>query len=269
MSKYIFTFWEPEEKIPAYLKLCMQTWKKYLSDYEVIILNYSNLDKYLPKDIIAKILYKKMSLPKQADCIRAWLLYTYGGFWFDADTILTSDTIVKEMQNYECAMFGNPKEKNEINIGFIYAKKSSKIIKEWALEIPNRVKKLRNIQRLKLIFKLFNKEEYKETKHWGYVGNKILDSLIKDASNDDFFVFDKYNLNIFLENDIVEQKSPEKRYVDFYFKDYNYSYSLKSNKGVICLHNSWTPEKIKYMNEKEFLNSNITLSNLLKEVLYK
>lgn len=79
MNKFIFSFWEPEEKMCPYLKLCMETWKKYLPDYEIVNLNYSNLEEYLPKDVIKKILYKKMPLAQQADCIRAWLLYKWGG----------------------------------------------------------------------------------------------------------------------------------------------------------------------------------------------
>lgn len=89
MKKHIFTFWEPKENLPAYIKLCTQTWKKYLPDYEITVLDYSNLDKYLDKTVINKILCKNTTLPKQADCIRVALLYFHGGIWLDADTIIT------------------------------------------------------------------------------------------------------------------------------------------------------------------------------------
>ena len=46
----IFTFWEPKEKIPAYIKLCMQTWEKFLPEYEVIVVDYSNIYEYLGKN---------------------------------------------------------------------------------------------------------------------------------------------------------------------------------------------------------------------------
>ena len=56
VNNYIFTFWEPKEKMPAYLKLCMKTWKKYLPDYEIIQLNFDNLSEYLPDDIVKRII---------------------------------------------------------------------------------------------------------------------------------------------------------------------------------------------------------------------
>ncbi len=76
----IFTFWEPEESIPGYLKLCMKTWTKFLPDKEIIILNYKNLNKWLGKQLYNEILYSDFSLPKQADAIRCAVLCRGGGF---------------------------------------------------------------------------------------------------------------------------------------------------------------------------------------------
>lgn len=41
MQNRIFTFWESNSTIPMYLKLCMETWEKYLPEYEIVFLNYS------------------------------------------------------------------------------------------------------------------------------------------------------------------------------------------------------------------------------------
>lgn len=173
------------------------------------------------------------------------------------------------MEKYECSMLGNRDERNGINIGFIYAKKSSKIIKEWAEEIPNRVKKYKNYKRLKLLFKLFKKRQYRETKHWAYFGNKILDPLIENSYDDSFFILDKNNINSLLENEIIDENSPKNRYQKFYFENCDYKQALEKNKGVIYLHNSWTPKEYKEMSEQDFLNSNVTLAQLLKEILEK
>lgn len=70
MQNKIFTFWEPMDTIPAYLELCIDTWKKYLPNYEIVILNYCNLFDWIEKDTFDEILYKDFSLPKQADAIR-------------------------------------------------------------------------------------------------------------------------------------------------------------------------------------------------------
>ena len=57
MHNRIFTFWEPNSTISPYLKLCLKTWKKYLPDYEIIVLNYSNLFEWIEKDTFDEILY--------------------------------------------------------------------------------------------------------------------------------------------------------------------------------------------------------------------
>lgn len=79
-DKIIWTFWESRDKIPEYIKLCMETWNFFFPSYRVILLDYSNLNNFLPKDTYDKSLYENFSLPKQADAIRAAILYLYGGF---------------------------------------------------------------------------------------------------------------------------------------------------------------------------------------------
>ncbi|ELN2909875.1 hypothetical protein QZC74_001815 [Campylobacter coli] len=69
-DKTIWTFWEPKDKMPGYVKLCIETWKVFFSDYRVVILDYSNLHNFLPKDFYDESLYENFSLPKQADAIR-------------------------------------------------------------------------------------------------------------------------------------------------------------------------------------------------------
>ena len=77
--KKIFTFWEPKDAMPAYIKLCIETWKKYLPDYEVVILDYSNYEDWIGKDCYDSSLRTNFSLPKQADAIRAAVLNKHGG----------------------------------------------------------------------------------------------------------------------------------------------------------------------------------------------
>ena len=93
MQNRIFTFWEPKSTIPPYLELCIETWKKYLPEYEIVVLNYSNLFEWIDKDTFDEIIYTDFSLPMQSDAIRCAILKKYGGIWFDVDTIVTSNKI--------------------------------------------------------------------------------------------------------------------------------------------------------------------------------
>ena len=63
MKKQIFTFWEPKSKMPAYVSLCIETWRKFLPEYEIVVLDYSNLEEYLGKHFYSSVLYKYFSLP--------------------------------------------------------------------------------------------------------------------------------------------------------------------------------------------------------------
>lgn len=93
MKKKIFTFWEPKDKIAPYLKLCLKTWEKFLSDYEIVILDYETTNQYLGENFFDKSLYDNFSLPKQADAIRCAILNKFGGIWMDIDTIITSERV--------------------------------------------------------------------------------------------------------------------------------------------------------------------------------
>ena len=93
MSKRIFTFWDDEAEMPAYIQLCIDSWKKYLPNYEIVVLNYSNLENWLPKDFYDKILYDEFKIAQQTQAIRAAILEKHGGFWFDADIIVTNPNI--------------------------------------------------------------------------------------------------------------------------------------------------------------------------------
>ena len=42
---------------------------------------------------------------------------------------------------------------------------------------------------------------------------------------------------------------------------------LSSNKGIILLHNSWTPQKYKDMSKEEFLTTDTLLAKLLIKIL--
>lgn len=264
-TKHIFTFWEPSRKIPGYLKLCIKTWKKYLPEYKIIILDYNNIYHFLERPLISKILFKKMSLPIQADAVRVAILKKYGGIWMDADTIIFNREFLMELNDFELVMFGDLKNKTQ-NIGFIYASKNSSLINDWLKEIIDNV----NLYKQSFIMK---KNAINDTwkiildkiNRWNYLGNGIIDPLLKNASGPNFFRIDKYRMNIFpeiknFENTIYDHRTMYQRY---YFQKGEPKEIINNSKGIILLHNSWTPEKFKRMNGKRFLKQDIVLSKLL------
>ena len=233
-KKYIFTFWEPRENIPGYLKLCIKTWKKFLSDYEIVILDYNISKLYLGEELFSNIICENMSIMVQADAIRVAMLNKFGGIWMDADTIITNGEFVKYFKNFELAMV---MDKSGLQfIAFIYASKNSIIIKQWLNKIIYNVKKYKSV-----ILKKENttkwKLSWKEVNTWYYLGNGIIDPLIKNAKGKQYLGIDYKKINVFPELDYFKNASLElyqayNAYNSFYFQDrnpqiaLNYSYNL-------------------------------------------
>ena len=113
-NKTIFTFWEPHEKIPGYILLCIKTWKKYLPDYQIHILDYETSKIYLGETLFSQITCRNMSLPLQADAIRVALLKKYGGFWLDADTIILNGKFFKTCYDFDLVILGDEKSNQNI-----------------------------------------------------------------------------------------------------------------------------------------------------------
>ena len=200
-KKIIFSFWEPKGNIPGYLKLCIKTWKKFLSDYEIIILDYESLKEYLGTKLYSQIIFKDMPIAIQSDAIRVALLNKYGGIWMDTD-----------------------------NISEYY---------------------------------------YKSYKSLKFLGNKIINKLLKNVTENKFFSLDNKKINALPERTVYKNNKANysQRYREFYFRKRNPKIILRKSKSIIYLHNSWTPLKYKKMSEKEFLKQNILLSNLLANTL--
>jgi len=262
-KKIIFTFWEPRNKLPAYLNLCLETWKKFLPEYEIIILDYTNIDEYLGKNYFDKYLYKNFNLAKQADMIRAVLLYTYGGLWLDIDTIITSEKF-KELIPDEPEIITIEK-----HLALIKAKKNARFLKNW---IKIGKKKIAQHKKYKNNTAFYNfSYGYKKCLHfnsWDYLGNSIVNSLYEKHKN--YKSLDKNECFAFPENAyfLEDKRDSIEKYKDFYFSNNNHSdFILNNEKGVILLHNSWTPYKYKQMSKEEFLESNTTLANTFKKIL--
>lgn len=258
----LFTFWEPKEKMPAYIRLCMQTWKKFLPECEVVLLDYSNLEEWLGKDVYDEILFRDFSLPKQADAIRCALLKKYGGLWLDADTILTSPQVKDYLMiDSELVMISK-------HLAFIKANNNSKIIADWYNQIQYNLKFYKDVKyQNNAVQKILHPRRYRRVENWDYLGNDILHKMLKTKNKKKFFSIDRMEINALPELNNKKNDNLVENYQNFYFEN-DYSQDvIKNTKGIILLHNSWTPQQFLEMNEEEFLSRNNTLSNVLKTVL--
>lgn len=90
---YVWTYWEGERW--PHIDVCLRTMEEvcHTSRLSFQCVTPENRD-----ELVGDVLHPNYKLLPQpalkADCIRAALLYKYGGWWLDADTILFSDPTV-------------------------------------------------------------------------------------------------------------------------------------------------------------------------------
>jgi hypothetical protein len=87
--KIIWTYWDNPDKIPKTVKMCMEGWKKYNPDYEIVLLTRDNYQNYvsIPEDIRSHQNFND-NPQRFADLVRIWVLAQNGGVWIDSSIVL-------------------------------------------------------------------------------------------------------------------------------------------------------------------------------------
>lgn len=86
IPKKIHYVWVGGKEKPKDIQMCMDTWKEYLKDYEIIEWNEKNFD--ISSHPFAKAAYEAKKWAYVSDYIRAYVIYNEGGIYLDTDIIL-------------------------------------------------------------------------------------------------------------------------------------------------------------------------------------
>ena len=257
----IWTFWEPREKMPAYLQLCMRTWKKFLPKAEITVVDYSNMRDFVDVDVYGKALFdNNFRIDQIADAIRALLLEKYGGVWLDVDTIILNSSANKYFVarhthtrgvDNDAVFFGHTIDRRA-HLAFIKVQAHSKIMKYWIECVKDRLE-----------FPMQSPPD----KFFRYLGNGITNPYIKSRTDDEILLLDRRLVMPELESLPLDCKPREHKqsYQKFYFLQHKHLADLKFD--MLMLHNSWAPDVVKVMNEIELKYFDCTLSNVLFEAL--
>lgn len=83
IPKKIHYCWFGGNPLPDSAKKYIETWKKYCPDYEIIEWNENNFD--ITQNQYCKEAYEAKKWAFVSDYARFWILYKYGGIYFDTD----------------------------------------------------------------------------------------------------------------------------------------------------------------------------------------
>ena len=102
IPKIIHCFWFSKEPKPELQQKCLNSWKKYCPDYQIMEWNTDNYDIYKNKFVAQA--YEKRKWAFMSDYARLDVLYEYGGIYLDLD--------VEMIKNYDQLL------KQEVFVGF-------------------------------------------------------------------------------------------------------------------------------------------------------
>lgn len=263
----IFTFWEPKEKLPGYVKLCMRTWEKYLSDSEVVVCDYETTKEYLSEDEFAAVDFRQMPLAKQSDAIRCALLKKHGGIWMDADTIITSADGIAALQQGECCMLNNGNTHKLFGAYIYAAHPGCEFLNAWHEQLLPRIASYKLAWRFRMFRFLFH-QAWKRMKNWDYCVNAIIDPLAARYTPPKFVELNGIERGVIPERAQRRAgESAQQAYLRYWFERGAEYQDTTESCGLIFLHNSWTPAEFMRMSESEFLKQDIPLAKLLSKLL--
>lgn len=86
IPRIIHTCWFGDNPKPLKILACLESWKKHVSNYEIIEWNEHNFD--LSKYPFAQEAFKRKRYAFVTDVVRLWAIYTYGGIYMDGDVLV-------------------------------------------------------------------------------------------------------------------------------------------------------------------------------------
>jgi len=149
IPKRIHYCWFGKKEMPDLAKRCIETWHKYLPDYEFKLWNEENS----PMEVnFVKYAYKNKMYAYVADYVRFYALYKEGGIYLDVDmeVIKPFDSLLKNK------VFLGAESKRHIALGIIGSEPKNKFIENFLKYLEN----LNFYKALPWILEIYIKEKY-------------------------------------------------------------------------------------------------------------
>lgn len=227
----------------------MATWKKFLPNATIVMLNYKNLDELLDVRELGLNLFsdRRFSFMHVTDALRVALLAKRGGIWLDLDTIILNADAMKYFlpdSKHRTIFFGDPDSKG-CYTAFINAPPFATCMGLWR---DFNFEKLWNLDAETVI-------------GWDFFSNAFINDYARDFP-DEIKIFDNRPVMPEITSGF---ESTAEAYTNYYLLSSAHLSDVKAD--LLLLHNSWTPPFLKTANDKQFWNLDCTLVNILAETL--
>ncbi|MEE1280775.1 MAG: glycosyltransferase [Acutalibacteraceae bacterium] len=114
ISKTIHYCWFGGNPKPDLIKKCIESWKLHCPEYEIKEWNETNFDINMCK--YTKEAYKAKKYAFVSDVARLWIIYNYGGFYFDTDVELKKN--IDDLTKYDAWFSADSVQYINTGIGF-------------------------------------------------------------------------------------------------------------------------------------------------------
>ncbi len=161
MKKYIHYCWFGDKEFPKLAKKCLESWEKFLPDYEIIKWSEENVD--LNECPFIKGAYENKKWAFVADYVRAKALKEYGGIYFDTDMEIIKD--ITPLLN--CNTFLGVEDTGYVAVGVWYEKEKNS---QLAIELLKKYQSMKtfDVQKVSdfsipiLLSEILKKKSWKE-----------------------------------------------------------------------------------------------------------
>ncbi|SFI08450.1 Glycosyltransferase sugar-binding region containing DXD motif-containing protein [Pseudobutyrivibrio sp. OR37] len=133
IPKRIHYCWFGKNQKSQLNRMCIDSWKKYCSDYEIIEWNETNYD--IEKNSYMRQAYKRKKWGFVSDYARLDVIYHYGGIYLDTDVEIIQSLDELLYQDAFCAF--EHEEYVALGLGF-GACKGNRVVKDWLDDYEDR-----------------------------------------------------------------------------------------------------------------------------------
>ena len=269
----IFYFWETKKGagFPAYLGLCVDSWRRNISGAEVICVNHSNLAEYCGGRTDVERL-KTFSLPLQSDIAAVAVLAEQPGIFLDADTVVLPGFDPAGYADAWLTMYGDAStgQGGHATNFFVATRPDNPVLLAWLGEANHRIAR-QNWPLARWKWWLRRHLRGKPARvGWSYLGNQILDPLLRGKGSGDAIDLRDVDARGYVQTGHFVARYPHiGSYLDLWF-DRQIDVAEVFDRAldhVVCLQHSWTPPEFSALDREAALRHPSLQARLLRAAL--